>query len=353
MSRGVLNDKILVLNNKKTNFMMTIKQIYDLAINLGIKNDLRGAEVVKKRLKREKELYNKLSEKDKKDFDKEKLINPFSDSRMFTDNPSKPVKRILTGIDIGTEELLLAKELGKDKPIDLVLAHHPIGPALAGLHEVMHLQAEVMAQYGVPINIAESLTKVRIEEVGRSVSGSNHNRVLDAAKLLGFDMMCTHTAADNMVATFILKLVKRNEKNIERVGDLMDLLRKIPEYQQATKLKAGPTLFTGSEDNFAGKVAVTEVTGGTEGSKYMYGKLAQAGVGTIIGMHLHEEHKKEAEKNHLNVVIAGHMSSDSIGMNLLLDEFEKRGVEIIPCSGLIRVKRFKKIRKVNPKKRNK
>jgi hypothetical protein len=39
------------------------------------------------------------------------------------------------------------------------------------------------------------------------------------------------------------------------------------------------------------------------------------------------------------VVIAGHISSDSLGVNLFLDELEKRGIEIIPCSGLIRVSR--------------
>ena len=36
------------------------------------------------------------------------------------------------------------------------------------------------------------------------------------------------------------------------------------------------------------------------------------------------------------------MSSDSIGMNLFLDELEKKGIEIIPVSGLIRVSRAKK-----------
>jgi len=38
-------------------------------------------------------------------------------------------------------------------------------------------------------------------------------------------------------------------------------------------------------------------------------------------------------------VIAGHISSDSLGVNLLLDELEKKGIEIIPCSGLIRISR--------------
>ncbi len=59
-------------------------------------------------------------------------------------------------------------------------------------------------------------------------------------------------------------------------------------------------------------------------------------------MHISEEHKKEAEDAHLNVVIAGHISSDSLGMNLFLDELEKKGIEIIPCSGLIRVSRVQK-----------
>ena len=67
--------------------------------------------------------------------------------------------------------------------------------------------------------------------------------------------------------------------------------------------------------------------------------MAQVGIGTIVGMHMSEEHKKEAENALVNVVIAGHMSSDSLGVNLFLDELEKRGVEIIPCSGLIRVSR--------------
>jgi hypothetical protein len=35
------------------------------------------------------------------------------------------------------------------------------------------------------------------------------------------------------------------------------------------------------------------------------------------------------------------MSSDSIGMNIFLDELEKRGIEIISCSGFIRVSRIK------------
>jgi len=331
--------------------MMTIKQIYELAIKLGTQYDLRGAVAVKKKLKQAKERYDKLSADKKKEFDQERLVNPFSDTRMFAQNPNKPVRRILTGIDIETQELLLARELARKKPIDLILSHHPIGPALAGLHEVMDMQIELLAKYGIPINIAESLMKIRFSEVSRSVAAANHNRVLDAAELLGFDMVCAHTATDNLVASFLDKLLKKERKNIERISDLMKVLKSIPEYQQAMKLKAGPAIFVGSEDNYVGKIVLTEITGGTEGSKDMYEKMAQAGIGTVVGMHMHEEHKQEAEKHHINVVIAGHISSDSIGMNFFLDELEKRGIEVIPCSGLIRVKRFKSGKKEKPKKK--
>jgi len=105
---------------------------------------------------------------------------------------------------------------------------------------------------------------------------------------------------------------------------------------------AGPTIFAGNKERRCGKIALTEVTGGTAGHKDIYGRLSQAGVGTIIGMHMGEEHKEEAEKHHINVVIAGHMASDSIGMNLFLDELEKRNIEVVTCSGLIRVKRIRK-----------
>jgi hypothetical protein len=70
--------------------------------------------------------------------------------------------------------------------------------------------------------------------------------------------------------------------------------------------------------------------------------MANAGVGTILAMHQSEKHREAAEKANINVVIAGHISSDSIGVNLFLDELEKKGIKIIPCSGLIRYSRVKK-----------
>ncbi|MDP3014889.1 MAG: Nif3-like dinuclear metal center hexameric protein [bacterium] len=318
---------------------MIFQEIYNLAVKMGIESDLRGKAKVQKYLKRVKEKYEKFPVDEKEEFDKEKLTNPFSDTRILIGDPKQKIKTIYVGIDIDSAELMIAKYLSEEsgKKIDLALSHHPEGKSLAALDEVMHLQAEILADYGVPINIAEKLMKPRIDEVARGVSASNHNKAVDAARLLKVNFMCVHTPADNLVARFLKNLIEK--KKPETVGEIIKILKEIPEYKIAVGLNAGPKIFVGSPDNYVGKIAITEITGGTSGSSQMYEKMSQAGIGTIIGMHMKEEYKKQAEAANINVVVAGHISSDSLGMNVFLDELEKKGVEIIPAAGLIRIRR--------------
>ncbi|MFA6028112.1 MAG: Nif3-like dinuclear metal center hexameric protein [Patescibacteria group bacterium] len=319
--------------------MLNIQQIYDLALEKAKKADIRGAKALQKKQKRLKEKYDSLSKEEKRKFDTVSLNNPYSDSRLlYTPDKNKKIKKILVGIDIDTAELLLAKEL----KVDMVLSHHPLGIALAGLDEVMHMQVEMLALEGIPINVAQNLMHLRISEVSRGVGVKNHYQTVDAAQLLKMPLMCSHTFCDNLVTKYISDLVNKNKNNLDTVGDIMKLLMTIPEYQIAQQRKFGPKIFVGKPENYLGKVIITEMTGGTNGSKDIYEHMRQAGIGTIIGMHMSEEWKKEAERNHINVIIAGHISSDSIGVNLLLDELEKKGIEIIPCSGLIRYSRNKK-----------
>jgi len=315
---------------------MTIQEIFNLAIEMGKKADFRTEQGLQKFLDRKKKQYDKLPAEVKKDFDKEALENPFLDSRILHIEENKEIKKILIGVDIDSAELLVAKEIGD---IDLVISHHPLGKGLAHLSDVMSLQSDVLAQYGVPINIAEGLMQKRISEVARSVNSSNHQKTIDTAKLLGINLICLHTPCDNLAAKFLKDRIE--SKDIETVGELMDELKEIPEYKEAQKIGAGPKVFVGSEENRAGKIAMTELTGGTEGSPKLYEKMATAGIGTVVGMHMSEDGRKEAEKENVNVVIAGHISSDSLGINIFLDQLENKGIEIIPCSGVIRVSRNK------------
>ncbi len=314
---------------------MKTKEIYKFAVEMGEKADFRGISGIKKVLERKKEKFEKLPKKEREFFDIEMLENPYSDSRILNIAKDKEIKKVLVGIDIDSAEVLVAKEIGD---IDLIISHHPLGKGLATLSEVMELQCDVLNLYGVPINIAEGLMRERISEVARGLNRVNHQKTVDAAKILGFNLICLHTVCDNLAADFLKNKIEK-AKNLTRIEDLLEFLKEIPEYKEAAKFGAGPKIFVGNKENRCGKIAMTEVTGGTEGSPRLYEKMAIAGIGTIVGMHMEEEQKKEAEAANINVVIAGHMSSDSLGVNLLLDKLEKKGIKIVPCSGLIRIKR--------------
>ncbi|MBN2265422.1 MAG: NGG1p interacting factor NIF3, partial [Candidatus Aminicenantes bacterium] len=87
-----------------------------------------------------------------------------------------------------------------------------------------------------------------------------------------------------------------------------------------------------------GRISV-EMTGGTEGAKTIYESYAAAGVSTVVGMHISEEALENAKKAHLNVVLAGHISSDTLGLNLLFDEIEREErLEFVGVSGFSRTR---------------
>jgi len=175
---------------------LNIREIYEYVIARGIEKDPRGANAVAAQLEREKNRYADLKEEDKKDYDTDRLVNPYSDTRVLFGDPETRVRRMLVGVDIEVGEVLLADRLAeKGKPVDLIMSHHPEGKALAGLHDVMHLQEDILARFGVPVNVAEGIMASRIGEVKRGLMPINHNRAVDAAKILGIPIMSAHTVA--------------------------------------------------------------------------------------------------------------------------------------------------------------
>lgn len=321
---------------------MKLRKLYEFFIEQGIAKDPRGVQCIKKLMKDKKEKFEKLPAEEKEDFDMETLTNPFTDSRILNGTGEEEIKSIIVGIDMETPEILLAHTLkNSGTKIDLVLTHHPEGKAYATFYNVMSMQADIFNKFGVPINIAETLTEARLKEVGRRVSPQNHTRPVDAAKLLGLPYMSAHTVADNQVVTFLQAMFDKEQP--ERLSDVLKLLNTIPEYKESAKNGAAPAIFVGNKDSRAGKIFV-DMTGGTEPAKEILEKLANAGIGTMICMHMSDEHIKLAEKHNIRVVIAGHISSDNLGLNLLFDAAEKEfgPIQFLACSGFRRFKRTKK-----------
>jgi hypothetical protein len=318
---------------------MKLDRFYRKAVEIGMANDLRGPDTLKRILDDEAAKFKDLKDEDKKFYDKDRLFNPFADTRVVNGDMGVDARRVMVGIDIDTAELLLAHTLIREggPKIDLIVGHHPIGTALVQMFDVMRLQADILASYGVTVSVAEQLMEKRIGEVERRLLPVNATRVVDAARLLSLPLMCIHTAADNCVTHHLTRLFEREKP--ARIKNLLKLIRAIPEYERAAVLQMPPRVIAGAEGGSCGKTLV-DMTGGTEGSKDIFDKLAAGGVSTLVCMHMSEEHLTNAKKANLNVVIAGHIASDVLGLNLLFDELEKEErFEFVALSGFERIRR--------------
>ncbi len=317
---------------------MKLSEIYRIAVDTGIEADGRDRAEIDRILADQRKAYDKLDEDDRAFFDTEKLTNPYADTRVCAGDPDAEVRGMLVGIDMEVGEVLLADRLREQgRHIDLIFAHHPEGPGYANLHEVMYLQADLWAQQGVGIGLADNLIAPRAEEIRRRIMPVNHYRAIQAAELLGFASMSCHTPADNCVNAFVQRFLE--DRAPVTLDDTVKALREIPEYAEGARKGYGPIIVQGRGSARVGRIVV-DMTGGTEGPKEALDKLSAAGVDTLVGMHYSEEHRKHASELNLNLLIAGHISSDTLGVNLVLDRIEAAGpVEIVCCSGMTRVRR--------------
>jgi len=316
---------------------MKLSDIYKTAVAKGRANDGRSADEIDRQLAAVKAEYDKLDDADKEFFDTERLTNPYDDTRICIGDPDLDVKGLVVGIDMEVGEVMLADRMrDKGMQVDLVLAHHPEGPGYANLHRVMYMQADLWAAQGVGVGLADALIAPRAEEIRRKIMPVNHYRAIDAARVLDLAVMSCHTPADNSVNSFVQNAIEQAAPRT--LDDLVKMLRTIPEYADAAKKGYGPALVQGRGGARCGRMLV-DMTGGTEGPMEALDRLSAAGVDTLVGMHYSEEHRKHAEELKLNLVIAGHISSDTLGMNLVLDEIEKHGVVVHCVSGMVRVRR--------------
>ncbi len=254
------------------------------------------------------------------------------DSGIVYDN-GKEVKKILAGIDMDTTMLMLAKQLG----FDCVAQHHPAGIINANTGELFgrdHMKK--LMECGVPINEAQKLAYANSTKRKQTMHSRNRTQMRDVAKLLDISDVAFHTPADMLAERYTQKkmdaLMERNPRCT--VQDVIDELMTIREYKEALEGQQ-PEVWVGSKDSFAGKIYV-EMYGVGAPSLDEYIACSNAGIGTFVGMHATAE-VIEGMKKHgkSNIIIAGHMASDSLGFNQILDAWEAKGVEIVRISGIV------------------
>ncbi|MDW7672987.1 MAG: Nif3-like dinuclear metal center hexameric protein [Bacillota bacterium] len=247
--------------------------------------------------------------------------------------PGDNIKKVLVGIDMEAAEILIAKQLG----FDAVITHHPKGGApMLNLYQVMDNQIERMVEAGVPINKAQKALADRKDEVDRASHVGNYDRALSAAKLLEMPFIAIHSPADLLAQKKVQNHLDQQLENngTAKLKDVLQALELIPEYQHTL---AKPKIRVGSEESYAGKVFVT-MAGGTGGGDKVVKAYFEAGVGTLVVMHMPDQAIKEVRKQNIgNVVVAGHMASDSVGINAIIKALEAKGLSIGRASGVVEI----------------
>ena len=243
--------------------------------------------------------------------------------------PGDNIKRVLFGVDMDTAELLLAKQLG----YDCVVSHHPRNTNVDML-SLMDTHIKKLEALGVPRNKGQKLLAERKEELEYNQHVSNSRRSESAAKLMGMPFLSLHTPTDiigeNMVQKFLDD--KFGDKPCTRVKEIVEALEEIPEYKNSARK---PVIRAGAPDSYAGKIYVL-MSGLTGPGPKITKEYFEAGVGTLILMHIPEKDAKAVKEQGIgNVVVAGHMSSDSLGINVVAKEWAKHGVETTMMSGII------------------
>jgi hypothetical protein len=243
------------------------------------------------------------------------------------------IRRVLATIDCDVGDLLLARELG----CDAVLSHHPEGEASLHGWNLIRRQIDQLAEWGVSVEKAEAAIQRRIRSVELNSHGRNYGRVVQAARLLELPFLNVHLPCDVIARRLIAeKLARFNEPSSRAtVADVIATLQEFPEQRLAA---TQPRIRLGAPDSLAGRVAVA-MAGYTNGGVDVLKAYFEAGVGTVLMMHFPEGDLKEAMEQRLagNLVITGHMASDSIGINFYLDELERLGLEIVRAGGIIAV----------------
>lgn len=319
---------------------MKLKKLFERAVSHGIDADARGRKGIEKILKKQKDRFKKLDDKEKEYFDEERTWNPYADSRIINGTGDEEVKVLMVGIDIETPEVLLADRLReKGEKIDCLFIHHPEGRALADLEKVMPLQVDLLELHGVPVNHSEGQLRPRMDRIWRSIHADNLFRTERAAELLGIPAFTCHTITDNLVWRYMEKEIC--SKKFDDLGEILEAILQIPEYKYYAKKGNPPIIVNGSKGSRPGKIAATEFTGGTNGPEEFLESQSRAGIGTILSMHVTEKTLEEAKKHNVNMIQCSHMASDAIGINLLLDILskEEKGLRTVDTSGFIRVKR--------------
>jgi len=135
--------------------------------------------------------------------------------------------------------------------------------------------------------------------------------------------MNIHTPLDEVGRKIMSEQIKGRIGENSTVQDVVSALKELTEFKNAvTEIK----IRLGKTENLAGKVVVSHGAG-TNGGYEIAKTYFKHGIETVVYIHISPmDLEKLRAKGKGNLIVTGHIASDSVGINPLIHELEKRNV---------------------------
>jgi putative NIF3 family GTP cyclohydrolase 1 type 2 len=230
------------------------------------------------------------------------------------------IKKVFVSIDVSPFDIYFAKNLG----CDCVLTHHPIGKSAVSFHEVFDRHVEYMIEKGIKKKLAISLVKDLKYKAYLKSHSLIYNDVISTAKSLQMPLLNIHQPLDEYMRKVIL--FKLHKSKLKSVSDLIEAIEEITEFKKAlTRV----IICNGKASNEIGKWVLV-IAAGSNGGYDIARTYYENNVSTVIYLHIdyNELKKVQKDKTCKNLVILGHLAGDSIGMNKICKELEKKEIVV-------------------------
>lgn len=247
--------------------------------------------------------------------------------------PGRNLRRALMGVDVGEGELLLAKHLG----CDVAIAHHPAGGlATLEFHRILEKQYEFMVGAGVAPAAARRIADDMKGRAEVRDHASNFARVPALARHLGLALLNIHNPLDELGRRIMVEALEGHCTPSSTVADAVAALRALPEF------KVAPTEIAvrlGSPGNRLGRYVVHHGAG-TNGGYAVAKAYFEAGVTTVLYIHIAPEELQRLRDDPSipagrNLIVTGHMASDSLGINPYVRRLRAEGLEVVCAGGIV------------------
>jgi predicted Fe-Mo cluster-binding NifX family protein len=152
----------------------------------------------------------------------------------------------------------------------------------------------------------------------------NFGHAVDVAKILKMPYLNIHTPLDELGRRIISEKIAETAED-STIEDVISTLSKLPEFRKSdTKIETR----LGDSTNKAGNIVVSHGAG-TNGGYRIAKTYFEHGIQTLVYIHISPGDLEKLKSDGVgNLLITGHIASDSVGINPFISELENNDVSV-------------------------